>query len=295
MSTLKPAKKAASAAPAKSPESTSTCVYREIETDLLLDPLHAARESFDEAKLQELIVSIKLLGILEPLLVHPEGDMYRVDAGHRRLVCARAIPLKKCPCMVYNVGLELGEALKHHENAFREDLNAAEEARHFARLLEASCGGDIDRLCEIVRERRDYVEERLLLIQGDERVFQALSDCAISIGVARELNKVHDPARRLMYLESAMSNGASVRMARDWRIRGNADDEITGGAPLETTYTETAQMMPAISTGMECYICQSHEDQHEMEILYVHRSCAKAAQRMADRHATAVQESEEPI
>jgi ParB/RepB/Spo0J family partition protein len=270
-----------------SPRSTSISEYREIETTLLLDPADAARDTLDEDALNKLILSIRRFGVLEPLLVHPEGGMYRVDAGHRRLICVRAVGLKTCPCRVFEDGAEFGEAMKHHENACREDLNPAQEARHFQRLLENLCGGDTDRLCELVQERRDYVEARLLLIQGDPRIFQALSDGALKIGVAQELNKIADPARRMMYLECAMQGGASVRMVRDWRIRGNMDDAAMGVLSVPDNPTETPQQLPVPALYLQCYVCAGTEDAHEMEILYIHRSCAKAMQRFAARDAAA--------
>ena len=274
--------KARSRASAPPQESTGIYESREIELGLLLEPLNPARANFDEAKLYELIESIRAVGILQPLCVEREGKQFRVHAGHRRLIAARAIPLQTIPCRVFPPGALDGEAIKHHENKMREDLNAAEEARHFDALLESKCGGDVDRLCAMVMERREYVEERLILIHGDLRVFQALSDSVISIGVAKELNKVNDVARRIMYLDAAMQGGASVRMVRDWRVRGNAQDAMQHDGPsIELNNSEGFQKKTVVEQ-IHCYMCDSTEDTHEMEILYVHRSCARAARRMSE-------------
>lgn len=280
MNTSKRRVKKAHAQTTEPTEPLAPSEFQWIDTDLIDDPLFPARDSFDDDKLHELIESIRVLGIIEPLLVHPEGQRFRVDAGHRRIVCARALHLPKVPCRVYANTAGLGEALKHHENKFREDLNAAEQARHFMQLLEGTCGGDVDRLCELVQERREYVETRLLLLQGDPRVFQSLLESAISIGVARELNQIKDSARRMMYLESAVQGGASVRMVREWRVRGNAMDEIDPRALELPAHTEGLVSGPSVTTGVECSICGTNEDMHEMEIIYVHRSCARAHDRL---------------
>lgn len=290
MSISKRKEKSPRAAPATSPQSTSISEFRYLDVALLLDPLNAARLHFDEAKLCELIESIKEMGIIEPLLVEPEMGLFRVHAGHRRLVAARALHLEVVPCRVFAPGKCQGEALKHHENRFREDLNAAEEARHFATLLDSLCGRDVDKLCAMVHERRDYVEERLLLIGGDASVFQALADSTISIGVAKELNRVVDSSRRTMYLESAMQNGATVRMVRDWRVRGNKEDEMQGVIPRVELPTDFQRQMPTPALSLNCYLCGSSEDAHELEILYVHRSCAKAVQRMHERDSATAEE-----
>lgn len=259
--------------------------YREIETFLLLEPLNPARQTFDEDKLNRLIESIKLVGILEPLCVEPEGDMYRVHAGHRRLIAGRALELSTLPCRIFQPGTFSGDAIKHHENAMREDLNAAEEARHFKALLEQFCGGDVDRLCNEVMERREYVEERLLLIMGDERVFEALSSGVISIGVARELNKIQDPARRMMYLDCAARGGATVRMVKEWRTQGNMMDALVPNPPIPDNSEYAFKPADPIETGFRCYLCESKDNAHEMELLYVHRSCARAFQRLTERQA----------
>lgn len=280
MTISKPKRNGRRAELATSPTLSDASVTQNLNVADLMEPVHAARLSFDEEKLFELIDSIKAVGVLTPLLVEPEGRKYRVHAGHRRLVAVRAIGLEQVPCRVFPPGACSGEALKHHENKFREDLNAAEEARHFALLLESQCGGDTDKLCALVQERRDYVEQRLNLIGGDHKVFQALADSAISIGVAQELNRVNEPATRMMFLDSAMQNGATVRMVRDWRMRANVQDAIAAGgdgAPAPGALEKQTDVNMAF---MRCYICQRSDDTHEMEILYVHRSCAKAVERM---------------
>lgn len=253
--------------------------FRQIPIDLLLEPSQPARGSLDENKLQELIMSIKQLGIIEPLCVEPSGAFYTVLAGHRRLIAARAIKLAALPCMVFEPGDYSGEAIKHHENKMREDLNAAEEAEYFYRLLESKCGQDVDRLCELVRENRQYVERRLLLIKGDNRVMEALRRHEISMGVAVELNEVKDTTRRMMYLDAAVKGGASVRMVRDWRVRGNAQDELVARPPIIEQPPTIEVKSNVLTRAPECYICHSREDQHDLVILYVHHSCARAVER----------------
>lgn len=274
-------------AAATEPKSAGMSEFREIETKLLLEPINPARETFDEEALGRLIRSIQRVGVIEPLCVEPEGEYFRVHAGHRRLIAAIAAGKETIPCRVYQPGQFSGEALKHHENAMREDLNAAEEARHFLGLLDGPAAGDVDKLCDMVQERRDYVEERLLLIQGDEQVFQALKDRAIKIGVAHELNKVKDPARRHMYLDAAIQGGASVRMVRDWRVRGNAMDELVPEPAIPDTNQGFQRQPPAPVSTFRCYICEQSDQPHEMELLYVHRSCARAMERIHQRQAAA--------
>jgi ParB/RepB/Spo0J family partition protein len=225
--------------------------------------------------------SIRAIGeIMEPLIVHPEDAFFRVDAGHRRLLCARALKLALVPCLIRHNSKISGEALKLHENYFREDLNAAEEARYLSGLLEAECGGDVDRLVELVKRPRDYVEGRLILMQGDPAVLEALAGSVLSIGVAHELNRVEDPSRRQMLLEAAAQGGATVRMVRDWRIQGNFQDAEMRG--VENGIPPPATPAPAPEPyRMECFLCGGTGDAWELEMLHVHKSCRAVAARQA--------------
>ena len=240
----------------------------------------AARETFDEVKLEELIESITAVGIINALVVKPVGARFEVIAGHRRLICAKAVGLPLVKCRVWANGGPSPEAIKAHENYFREDLNPAEEARYLGRVLETECGGDVDNLVAMVRQSRPYVEGRLILLQGDPTVLDALSAGLVSIGVAHELNKVQDASRRAMYLEAATAGGASVRMVRDWRVQGNAMDATARGdtAAADDQVNPIAHIEPYV---MRCFACKSSEDVHEMEVTYLHKTCRRMIERQA--------------
>lgn len=257
-----------------------------IPIGLLLEPDIAARETFDETKLEELIESIKAVGIINALVVQQEGTRYRVIAGHRRMVAARAAGLLNVPCRVSSAGGPSLESLKAHENYFREDLNPAEEARYLGKLLEAQCKGDVDNLVQLVKQSRDYLEGRLILLRGDPLVLDALAGATISIGVAHELNKMIDPQRRAMYLDAAQQGGASVRMVREWRIQGNLADGINAaGLPaVDGGENPIKHIEPYV---MRCFLCQSDEEKHDMEVIYIHRSCQRVMMRQQQHGAVA--------
>lgn len=274
MSRSKHANGAAAVVPVTSPTQPSEIHDRKIELALLLEPVNAARESFDETALSDLAESMKEVGLITPLAVEPEGDKFRIHAGHRRYIAAIGLGWKDIRCSVFPPGMADGEAIKVHENRFRETVNPGHEAKYFARLLDSHCGGDVDVLCAKTKMSRSYVEGRLLLLQGDERVFAALNDDAISIGVAQELNKVTSRADRWVYLEAAMTGGASVRMVREWRTRANGllqlNELATDAPPQLPSNTAIATIMT-----MLCFLCNSAEDTYEMELLYVHKRCRR--------------------
>jgi ParB family chromosome partitioning protein len=249
--------------------------YRDIPIEQLLEPARPARETMDEEKLTELIESIREVGLIEPLVVQPEGEYFRILAGHRRYICCKALGMARIPCVIRPLGPVDGEAIKDHENAFREDLNPAEQAKYYLALLEERCEGDVDKLCERVRRPRNFVEGRILLASGDAGVFEALSQGRIQIGVAVELNKVTDAGLRLVYLDAAVKGGASVALVREWRIKANSLYQ----EPLPTLADQPPAGildMPAPHLKNECFFCQSPEHMYLMDLVYLHRYCREA-------------------
>lgn len=201
-----------------------------LPTSALLEPEHAARTTMDDARMNSLVVSIRALGVLEPLLVRPAQDgLYEVVAGHRRLRAARIAGLAELPCIDLE-SAELAAAAKIHENLEREDLSPSDEAIFYAELYEQN-SQDVDQVAALVRRSRAAVENRLNLLRGDKRVFDALAKGKISIGVAEELNKFDHQDDRLFHLDYCARTGATVSTARQWRIDANRRAELTSPPP----------------------------------------------------------------
>ena len=195
--------------------------FRLIALAELVEPEHAARTTMDDAKLNSLVVSIREVGILEPLLVMPTGNgAFEVVAGHRRLKAARIAGRGEAPCIIID-DPERADAIKIHENVEREELSPADEAIFYAELYEHH-GEDTERVAARVKRTRDHIEGRLNLIRGDKHVFDALAKGQISIGVANELNKMELEKDCHFHLDYCVRTGASVAIARQWRSECNA-------------------------------------------------------------------------
>jgi len=245
--------------------------YREIPVEQIDPPALPIRETFDSGALAELTTSIRQVGVLQPIAVEAHGGRYRILAGHRRYVAATNAGLKTVPAVIRDTREISGQAVTVHENFYREDVNPAEEAKYLAQLLEQECGGDVDRLCELTRQARSYIEGRLLLLTGDPDVFEALRQRRLSMAVARELNRVEDRGYRMMYLDAAIRGGATARMVQEWRVQANLACPTVPPPPTsgENQYTG----LPAPITTMTCVCCQSAEEPWNMELIPVHRRC----------------------
>lgn len=262
----RPGKPAAPAAPE----------LQQIPLSAILEPKLPARESMDPAKLQDLAASIKAMGgVVQPILVEQEGGQFRIHAGQRRFLAARLAGMERIRAIVHPPGSVNALAITSHENAYREDLNPAEEALWLYRLLETIPGQDVDQLCDQLRLKRAYVENRLLLLNAAEDVFQALKKGEISMAVAAELDKYTNDTLRRMRLENAILGGATARVVREWRLKDEQLAPFIGPALAAAAPPDGADPDAAADDPMKCVICGASDAKHEMEIMWIHRGCRR--------------------
>lgn len=255
---------------------------RRIPLDVIDEPATPERETMEAEDLAALGLNIKAIGLIKPLVVIPRGKRYETVAGHRRLLAMRIVHYTPVPCRVLVAGQVDALSILVAENAYTEAVNPVEEARFYARLLAEKCGNDVDVLCMAVGRRREFVEDRLIMLRGNPLVLDALQHRKISIAVARELNKVTDPNRLLVYLDAAVNQGATARTVASWRI-STADfgplipgDDGAGPAP-----DATASTVPAYQ--IECMFCGGTEDPYLMDFVHIHRPCRKLQERLLQR------------
>jgi len=243
--------------------------YREIEAELIDPPERAMRETFDERGLEELTASIVSVGLVQPIKVRTRGARFEIVAGHRRYVCCVRAGMAKIPSLVTNCQGVDAEALKVAENLFREDVNPAHEAGYLEYLLHNHCHNDVDELCALTKLKRPYVEDRLLLLEGDPEILEAVRVGAIGFGVARELQRVHDRGNRLAFLDSAVKGGATIRLVRQWREQANMAAPVEAPPLTDGTNQFTAAVPPTFQ--MRCVVCQQTNNPEMLDLIYVHR------------------------
>lgn len=168
---------------------TTEATLESIELKKLKPFARNARTTFDQAGLKELAASLKRVGLQQPLLVRPldtGGVAYEIVAGERRYRAARLAKLKTLDCFVREMDDAEAVEINAIENLDREDLNAIEEARAFANLIEV--GG----LTQTEAGKRfglsqPQIANRLRLLELPEEWQQRVISGEISASVAREL------------------------------------------------------------------------------------------------------------
>ncbi len=167
------------------------------------------RRHFDDQALQELALSIREHGILQPLLVREGSGGFEIIAGERRWRAAQIAQLHEVPVIVLDI--DDIEALKIAliENLQREDLDPIEEAAGYQRLLE-TYGQTQEELAKSVGKSRSHIANMIRLLGLPQSVQAHVSAGKLSMGHARTLITCDNPED---LAEEIIKGGLSVRQA----------------------------------------------------------------------------------
>lgn len=167
------------------------------------------RAHFDEESLAELADSIGKRGVLQPILVRPDGDNFQIIAGERRWRAAQRAQLHSIPAIVREADEGATAELALIENIQREDLNAIEEADAYRQLIDRH-GHSQEALGQLVHKSRSHVANLLRLLDLPQAVRQSMLRGDISMGHARAIAAAPDPES---LAEEIIAKGLSVRQA----------------------------------------------------------------------------------
>ena len=170
---------------------------------------HQPRRDFSHEALEELILSIKEHGILQPLIASRDGDRFQLIAGERRLRAAEMAGLTTVPLIVRQAEEQQQLELALVENIQRRNLNPIEEAVSYQRLID-----EFNLTQEAVAKRagksRTVITNNLRLLALPTEIQKALVDGKISYSTARVI--VGLPAeKRLEFFRDALKNDLTVR------------------------------------------------------------------------------------
>ena len=168
------------------------------------------RTVFDSASLTELVESVRIHGILQPLLVRQVGSGYELIAGERRLRAAQAALLKKVPVIVIEASDEKALEFALIENLQREDLNPIEEAEGYA-LLQKKFGLTQEKVAEQVGKARASVANALRLLELPDGIRRYVAEGLLSVGHAKVLLSVDSEKERELLAKRCIREGMSVR------------------------------------------------------------------------------------
>lgn len=176
------------------------------------------RTEFRDEELQELIVSIREIGVLQPIVVRPlvgattEGPQYELIMGERRLRATKALGLSSIPAVIKNTADEdmLRDALL--ENLHRADLNPLEEASAYQQLL-ADFGITQDQLAAKIGRSRPQITNTLRLLKLPSGIQNKVAAGVLSAGHARAILSLTDERAQERLAAKIVNEELSVRAA----------------------------------------------------------------------------------
>ncbi|GIV36248.1 MAG: chromosome partitioning protein ParB [Cyclobacteriaceae bacterium] len=210
------------------------------------------RTHFDETALQELAESIKVHGIIQPITVRKlTASQYQLISGERRLQASKRAGLKTIPAYVRTANDQQMLEMSLIENIQRENLNAIEIALSYQRLI-SECNLKQEELGERVGKNRATVTNYLRLLKLPPDIQIAVRDNKLTMGHARALINVENPADQLYIFNKILKEDLSVRkveeLVRQLHQNKNEGQLPKTGKPAATTAKELTQLQSRLSS-----------------------------------------------
>ena len=194
----------------------------------LLDPnKDQPRKKFDEEALNELASSIKLHGVLQPILVVEKNGRYLIVAGERRFRASKIAGLKEIPCLIGNFSDNEIKEISIIENLQRKDLTPIEEAKAIKQLID-EFGWTQDVVAERLGKSRPAITNTLRLLNLCPEVVQMIEDGKLSAGHARSLVVVNDPQAQIKLAKQVCERKLTVRdLEQAVKVKKNPKAEVS--------------------------------------------------------------------
>ena len=226
------------------------------------------RRNFNEDTLHELADSIKLYGIIQPLILQKRDKYYEIIAGERRWRAAKVAGLKEVPAIVKDYSSQEIVEIALIENIQREDLNPIEEAIAFQKLINEYKLKQ-DEVAERVSKSRTAIANSMRLLKLDQRVQQMLIDDMISSGHARALITLEDGEIQYQIATKIFDEKLSVRETEKLvkKLLEPVKEEQDKGKDLSFIYHDIEEKIKEI-IGSKVQVKQKTEDIGKIEIEY---------------------------
>ncbi len=203
----------------------------EIEISKIIANPFQPRTKFDEEALNELAVSIKEIGIIQPITLRMiEDGNYQIIAGERRFRASKIAGLTSIPAYVRTANDEAMLEMALVENIQREDLDAIEIALSYQRLID-ECNLTQESLSDRMGKKRSTVTNYLRLLKLPAKIQKGIVEKLISMGHARALVNIKDSDMQLMIFEEIIKNEFSVRRVEE--IVRNYNEDGSSFQPVE--------------------------------------------------------------
>jgi ParB family chromosome partitioning protein len=223
------------------------------------------RRDFSSDQLEELAVSIRERGLVQPLVVRPsghDGETYEIVAGERRWRAAQLAKLHELPVVVRGLSDQESIEIAIIENVQREDLNAVEEAEGYRLLMDGHDYTQED-LARVIGKSRSHLANTLRLLKLPDSVQQMLRSGQLSAGHARALIGRPDAAALAARI---VKEGLTVRQVE--ALTQDRTQEKPKRRTSKDANTRAAESELADALGLDVEIKAGRGEKGELRIRY---------------------------
>lgn len=193
------------------------------------------RAKLDEPQFQELVSSLEVAGLLQPVVVRRHLDGYQLIAGERRWRAAQKLGWEKIPAVVKEADDRTLLTLALVENLQRDNLSSIEEALSYQRLAEEFQLGHGE-IARLVGRDRSTIANALRLLKLPADLMAMVDDGRLSEGHARALLGLSDRGQMTRLAQDAVAQGWSVR---------EVEEKVRGARPAASRRAPVQQQAPA--------------------------------------------------
>ena len=187
----------------------------QIKMDRIKPNPYQPRGKFDKDRMEELTLSIKEKGIIQPVVVRRAGDEFELVAGERRFLAAQKLGMEQLPALVMDkLSKEEMIELSLIENLQREDLNPIDQAKSYKRLSE-ECGLSQRQLSEKIGKDRSSIANTLRLLNLPKAIQGFIADGELSEGHARAILSLPGEKQQITLSRHIIRDGLSVRKTEE--------------------------------------------------------------------------------
>lgn len=184
--------------------------FLEIDIDLIEPNSEQPRTRFNEENLEELTQSIRVNGLVQPIVVRRKEGSFEIIAGERRWRASQRAGLKKIPSIIKEVSDDKLLELALIENIQRQELNAIEEAKAYKKLIE-TIGLTQEMVAERVGKNRTFITNYIRLLRLPDDIQNLVSEEKLSAGHARTLLMLEDANLQRRIAKNIIEMSLSVR------------------------------------------------------------------------------------
>ena len=243
---------------------------RLIDLELIIEPEGNVRLEIPERSIFELSESMKEVGLIQSILLTPNGDKLEVVAGQRRWLAAKRLKWKTIRAEVRKLTREQIAVIRANENLQRVDLTPIEEGAVYADLFDTH-KLTVHMIANRMGKGATHIKYRMDLLRMDPELQKAVHHGKIKVSVARELCKIKDKKDLYRYLEIAIENGVTATVAAQWT------EEYRKG--LQYIDSKEREPIPKSDQAKEekyytmCQTCEGPMEYKDMRVIKICATC----------------------